>query len=199
MAKAKSTTLRVEIAPNPVAAEFKPLGGSSYDAWNLQVGSAVANAIPGGGVVGERGEKIASAALQGLVSMRPDDPVEGMLAAQMVAAHNAALELYRRAWIAGQTFEVQSRYLALADKAARTVAVLTEALDRHRNRGQQQITVKHVTVNADQAVIADQVVGNPGGDYRDIRGQPHALAHAPGAPLFGEIEADRAAVLRTSG
>ncbi len=36
--------------------------------------------------------------------------------------------------------------------------MLTERLDQHRGRGQQQITVKHVTVNADQAVVADQVV-----------------------------------------
>jgi hypothetical protein len=48
----------------------------------------------------------------------------------------------------------------LADRAARTVATLSEALDRHRGKGQQQITVKHVTVNADQAVIADTVVGS---------------------------------------
>jgi hypothetical protein len=35
---------------------------------------------------------------------------------------------------------------------------LTERLDQHRGRGQQQITVKHVTVNADQAVVTDSVV-----------------------------------------
>jgi hypothetical protein len=51
--------------------------------------------------------------------------------------------------------EVRTKYLALADKAARTVAMLTERLDHHRGRGQQQITVKHVTVNADQASVAD--------------------------------------------
>jgi hypothetical protein len=50
------------------------------------------------------------------------------------------------------------KYLAQADKAARTVMMLTERLDHHRGRGQQQITVKHVTVNADQAVVTDQVV-----------------------------------------
>ena len=36
--------------------------------------------------------------------------------------------------------------------------MLTERLDQHRGRGQQQITVKHVTVNADQAVVTDQIV-----------------------------------------
>ena len=53
-----------------------------------------------------------------------------------------------------------SKYLQLADKAARTVVLLTERLDHHRGRGQQQITVKHVTTNnvtADQAIIADSV------------------------------------------
>ena len=59
-------------------------------------------------------------------------------------------------------FEARTKYLALADKAARTVASLTERLDHHRGRGQQQITVKHVTVNADQALVAEQVLtGKP--------------------------------------
>ena len=145
-------------------------------------------------MAGERGEQIAGAALQGLVSIRPDDAIEGMIAAQMVAAHHAALELYRRAWLPGQGFEVQSRYLALADKAARTVAVLTEALDRHRGRGQQQITVKHITVNADQAVIADQVVGNPGGGIRAETRSTRCTCPCTCHPAVGEIEADKAAV-----
>jgi hypothetical protein len=50
------------------------------------------------------------------------------------------------------------RYLTMADKAARTVSMLTERLDHHRGRGQQQIVVKHVTVNADQAVITVQIL-----------------------------------------
>jgi hypothetical protein len=37
---------------------------------------------------------------------------------------------------------------------------VTERLDQHRGRGQQQITVKHVTVNADQAVVTDNIVSN---------------------------------------
>src|SRR3954449_3770320 len=76
---------------------------------------------------------------------------------QEVRSRPAALDLYRRAWIPEQSFEVSTKYLALADKAARTVATLSEALDRHRGRGQQQITVKHVSVHADQAVVADNV------------------------------------------
>ena len=62
-------------------------------------------------------------------------------------------------------FEANTKYLQLADKATRTVAMLTERLDQHRGRGQQQIVVKHVTVNADQAVVTDTVVtGKPAGN-----------------------------------
>jgi hypothetical protein len=44
-------------------------------------------------------------------------------------------------------------------KATRTVLMLTQRLDHHRGRGQQQIVVKHVTtVNADQAVITEGIV-----------------------------------------
>ena len=51
------------------------------------------------------------------------------------------------------------KYLAQADKAARTAMMLTERIDHHRNQGKQQIVVQHTTtVNADQAVITDSVV-----------------------------------------
>ena len=65
--------------------------------------------------------------------------------------------LLKLGWIV-RHFEAHTKYLQLADKASRTVAVLTERLDQRRGRGQQQITMKHVTVNADQAVVADQIV-----------------------------------------
>jgi len=92
--------------------------------------------------------------------MKPVDPIEGMLISQIVAANEAALEFYRRGWTNTKAgyFDAGTKYLQLADKSSRTVALLTERLDQHRGRGQQQITVKHVTVNADQAVVTDQIV-----------------------------------------
>ena len=68
------------------------------------------------------------------------------------------MRMYGLGWLNSGHFEASTKYLALADKAARTLATLTERLDQHRGWGQQQITVKHVTVNAGQAVVADQVV-----------------------------------------
>jgi hypothetical protein len=100
--------------------------------------------------------------MAGIVDMNPTDPIEGMLISQLVVAHEAALSLYRRAWACDPAdyFEAHTKYLQLADKASRTVALLTERLDQHRGRGQQQITVKHVTVNADQAVVTDQIISS---------------------------------------
>jgi hypothetical protein len=105
-------------------------------------------------------DEAATAALSGMVDMKPADPIEGVLIGQLVVASEAALSMYRRAWQQpAEHFEARMKYLALADRATRTVALLTERLDQHRGRGQQQITVKHVTVNADQAMVADQIVG----------------------------------------
>ena len=108
-------------------------------------------------------QEAAVANLSGIADINPADPIEGMLVAQLVVAHEASLSMYRRAWQQPpEYFEARTKYLALADKATRTVAVLTERLDQHRGRGQQQITVKHITVNADQAVVTDSVVsGRP--------------------------------------
>jgi hypothetical protein len=121
------------------------------------------------------------------MDVKPADPVEGMLVSQMVVAHEAALDMYRRAWSQPpEYFEARCRYLQMADKAQRTVAMLTERLDRHRGAGQQHITVKHVTVNADNAIVGDvnQALGVV--PSAEIKGQPHALGHAIQPALWSE-------------
>ena len=96
-----------------------------------------------------------------MIDINPVDPIEAILVGQVIAANEAALSMYRKAWAQPpEFFAARTKYLQLADKAARTVVLLTERLDHHRGRGQQQITVKHVTTNnvtADQAIIADSV------------------------------------------
>jgi hypothetical protein len=105
--------------------------------------------------------KAITAVCQAMADMAPADPIEGILIAQLMAANEASLALYRKGWQnVPEYFDAGAKFLQLADKAARTVVLLTERLDHHRGRGQQQITVKHVTTNnvtADQAIIADSV------------------------------------------
>jgi hypothetical protein len=56
--------------------------------------------------------------------------------------------------------------------------MLTERLDHHRGRGQQQITVKHVTVNAEQAIVGNVEHHQGGGLQLKLEDQPHAIAPA---------------------
>ena len=128
-----------------------------------------------------RGRTSLSAGLRGI---KPTDPIEGMLASQIIAAHEAAMHLRQLAWHPDQSFVVQTRYLELAEKAARTMAMLTERLDQHRGRGQQQITVKHVTVNADQAVVADSInTGGPSGSSAPARSPGNLLTTGKQKPM----------------
>jgi hypothetical protein len=84
-----------------------------------------------------------------------------MMAAQLIAAHNAAMECYRRAMIDQQNPEARRENLAHAGKLSRTFATLLEALNRHRGKGQQKMTVEHVHVHSGgQAVVG--MVGRSG-------------------------------------
>ena len=197
---AAPSVAKLAIDPNGGRGELRALGGGKHDEWNQHLTAQLAGSLPEA-----RGSMTAATvegslgALTGQIGIDPQDPVEGMLSAQMIAANAAALDLYRRAWIPEQSFEASTRYLALAEKAARTLARLSEALDRHRGKGQQQITVKHVTVNAEQAVVADTVVGGskaPVEISNDGTNAPLLLEarHAPGLALQSAFEKDREAV-----
>ena len=149
----KNIAPNIGLDPNPKAAKFKALGGAEHDEWNQWLASRTSMALP------MDDTQAARAVISGMVDLKPADPIEGIIISQLMAANQASLTMYQRAWAQPpENFEARTRYLALADKTARTVAILTERLDQHRGRGQQQITLKHVTVNADQALVTDQVV-----------------------------------------
>ena len=177
----------------PIVIETKPghhkdIGGGESDKWNFRQMRLVMSALPGinAGDKKNAGE-VGSAVISGVMDLKPTDPIEGMLTSQMVVAHEAALDMYRRAWAQPpEHFEARCRYLQMADKAQRTLALLTERLDRHRGAGQQQITVKHVTVNADNAIVGDVNPAPGGGPPAEIKGQPHALGHAIQPALWSE-------------
>ena len=104
-----------------------------------------------------------------------------MIAAQLLATHNATMECYRRAMIAEQTLEGRRENLNQANKLARTYATLIEALNRHRGKGQQKVTVEHVHVHAGGQAVVGIVETPGGGDGGKSEDQPHAkqIAHAP--------------------
>jgi len=156
--------VKIEVEPQ-LKAELKAVGGGDRDQWNERLLNLAIRALPVDQKNTETVSHVGSAVVAGLVEMKAADPIEGMLMSQLVVVNEAALKMYRLAWLNNaEYFEASTRYLQLADKASRTLAMLTERLDQHRGRGQQHIVVKHVTVNADQAVVTDTVVtGNPAG------------------------------------
>lgn len=103
----------------------------------------------------------ANAAVAMVQGIGPQDELEGMLAAQMVATHNLAMEYARRSMGKDLSVEV---FKTLNSQTAKFMGLFSrqvEALAKYRLRGQQRITVQHVQVNqGGQAVIGDI---HPGG------------------------------------
>ena len=110
-----------------------------------------------------------------------------MIAAQLLAAHNASMECYRRAMIPQQSLEGRRENLNQANKLSRTYATLLEALNRHRGKGQQKVTVEHVHVHAGGQAVVGMVETTLGGEGPNSKDQPHAkqIAHAPQPPMSG--------------
>jgi hypothetical protein len=123
--------------------------------------------------------------LAAIAGIEPRDEIEGMLVAQLIASHNAAMECYERAMLRKQTFDGRHENLKQATKLSRTYAALTEALDRHRGKGQQRITVEHVHVHAGAQAIVGAVTSRGGGDQQS--GEPtnaiREVTHEPGTPM----------------
>jgi hypothetical protein len=124
-----------------------------------------------------------NAAIAGLIGIAPQDEIEGMIAAQLIATHNATMECYRRAMIGEQTLEGRRDNLNQANKLSRTYATLIEALNRHRGKGQQKVTVEHVDVHAGgQAVVG--VVESPGGTLAPGRARLVTSPAPTGSPTL---------------
>ena len=126
--------------------QLRALGGSQSDDWNHVLNQAMLSQWYGSVDQEEQATRRAAtvAAMKGLA---PKDELEAMMGVQLLAAHSAAMECYRRAMLDQQTTESRVANLAQANKLSRTYATLIEALNRHHGEGgQQKVTVEHVHV-----------------------------------------------------
>jgi hypothetical protein len=66
--------------------------------------------------------------------------------------------------------------------------MLLDALNRHRGKGQQKVTVEHVHVHAGGQAVVGMVQTRGGGDQPKSEDQPHAkqIAYAPQPPVWSE-------------
>jgi hypothetical protein len=185
-AKCNEPTTVVANDPEDRKGVLKAIGGSPSDHWNNVLANQTVSALWLKHSDETTRDRQYSATVAGLAGIGPRDELEGMIAAQLIAAHNAAMECYRRVMIGEQTFEGRRENLLQANKLSRTYAVLLEALNRHRGKGQQKVTVEHVHVHAGgQAVVG--MVATPGGGHRQkSEDQPHPkqITHAPEPALW---------------
>ena len=167
--------------PDDLKGTLKHIGGSQSDHWNNVLGYQAFGTLWLKHSDERARDRQHGATVAALVGIGPKDEIEGMIAAQVLAAHNAAMECYRRAMVGEQTFEGRRENLSQANKLSRTYAALLDALNRHRGKGQQKVTVEHVHVHAGGQAVVGTVETPGGGDRLKSEDQAHArqIAHAP--------------------
>lgn len=122
-----------------------------------QVGLALSSAVLN---TKEGAQAKIMAAYEAMQAIAPRSELGGMLAVQMIAAHNAALECLRRAAIERQTVEGRDMNLKHAVRLMGLYERQLAALGKHRGKGRQKITVEHVNVHAGgQAIVGDVNAG----------------------------------------
>ena len=185
--------------PDDLKGRLKNIGGSRSDHWNNILANQTVQALWLKHSDPATRDKQYSAAVAALVGIGPKDELEGMMAAQLIAAHNAAMECYRRAMLGEQTFEGREQNLSQANKLSRTYTVLLEALNRHRGKGQQKVTVEHVHVHSGGQAIVGTVERPPPAnslrsenqhDARQITHAPQPAMRSPNAERTGRRRPD---------
>jgi hypothetical protein len=181
--------IRIDIHdPNDLKGTLQHVGGSRSDAWNNIIINQAVRALwikhSDEEALGDQRK----ATVLGLAGIGPKDELEGMLAAQLLAAHNASMECYRRGMLGEQTFEGRRENLAQANKLSRTYSMLVDSLNRHRGKGQQKVTVEHVHVNAGGQAVVGTVEHRGGGVQSKSEDQPDAkqLTNASQLPMWSE-------------
>ena len=108
----------------------------------------------------------ANAAIAAVHGIAPKDTIEGMLAVQMVATHNAAMTMLLWGSHYDQPIRGAQRYVNLSTKLLRTFIAQLESLQRYRGKTtQQKVTVGDVHVNeGGQAIVG--AVSNEQGYHR---------------------------------
>jgi hypothetical protein len=161
---------------------LRHVGGSESDAWNTYIGSHALAAISPYIGDEEKRDKMRAIVVAGLTGIAPRDEVEGMIAAQL-ACHDASMDCFRNALAANKTSGLFRDYLNQAGKLSRTFTMLLDALNRHRGKGSQKITVEHVHTGG-QAVVG--IVEAPGGGVQPSRIEASRAAMSSGL-AFDEV------------
>jgi hypothetical protein len=158
---------------------------ANFSDLKVQLAHEVAQALwlPGGLGEDEKSRRIKSASAM-LDEIKPQDTLEGMLAAQMVATHKAAMECLRRAMLGDQSVGGRDLNLKHATKLLAIYTRQLETLDKHRGKGQQKMTIEHINVEpGGQAIVGNVEAGSGRRRERSADTEPPAIDHSPEMPV----------------
>ena len=139
------------------AAVQEAFGSDSYD-FTKHMADQLIQAVSPGADVDLRALNSAIAVLQ---AVKPRDPLEAMLVAQM-SGINAAVMTFTRRLNRTENIKQQDSALNGLTKLARTYVAQMEALKRYRSVGDQKMTVEHVHVHAGGQAVVGNVTGGRG-------------------------------------
>ena len=106
-------------------------------------------------------EKLGNRLMNLMAELQPQDALEAMLISQMVVVHEQAMNCIRMASShkssnADMHFSLQNQGI----KLMRLHSMQLEALDRHRRKGNQRMTIEHIHVSGDgKAIIGNLAKG----------------------------------------
>jgi hypothetical protein len=180
----QNSTTVVANDPEDLRGRLKSIGGSQSDPWNNMLANQAIGTLWAAQDAEARSRQC-TATVGALVGIEPKDEIEGMIAAQLIAAHCAAMECYRRAMVSEQTFEARHENLRQATKLSRASAALIETPNRHRGKGQQKVTVEHVHVHSGgQAIVGTVERSTPVSPTKSEDHNERQVTHAPQPPLW---------------
>lgn len=97
-----------------------------------------------------------------LLNLDPKDEIEAMMVSQMIAAHSATMECFRRAMIPEQSMQSREDNLNHSSKMMRSFSALVDAFNRHRGKNSQRVEVRHVHIHDGGQAIVGMVLPEGG-------------------------------------
>src|SRR6476660_8625698 len=83
--------------PSKLRGKLKSIGGSMSDDWNNILANQTVSALWVKNSGPDETKRQCHSVVDALIGIAPRDELEGMIAAQLLACHNASMECYRRA------------------------------------------------------------------------------------------------------
>lgn len=153
--------------PSKGNATMKAVLGSTDDLFNAHVLAQISNALSS---IGDFGSHEMKAAVIALTGIAPKGELEGLLAAQIVTTHFAAMKVMRLALHPAQDPAIRELYLRSYPKLVRAMTGVVDALHRGRGKGGQRVVVEHVHVHDGGQAIVGAV---DAGGQKKIEEQPY--------------------------